>query len=94
MVQGNGDGGHLTVGAENVFGNRGQNYYYNGTGTLPADGTELVVTGIPGAPGDTHTVTFSATGFKPGDWTNCAMMTGDIFFGTNTACFTGHTNNR
>ena len=29
---GNGDGGLATVGAENKFGNRGQNTYYNGTG--------------------------------------------------------------
>jgi subtilisin family serine protease len=90
-IGGNGDNGLLTVGAENVFGNRGANYYYNGTGTLPADGTQLVVTGAAPSPGETHTVTFSATGFKPGDWTNCAMLTGDIFFGTNTACFTGQT---
>ena len=42
----------LTVGAENEFGNSGQNYYANGTGTLPAVGTELRVTSIPGAPGE------------------------------------------
>jgi hypothetical protein len=43
-IQGNGDGGFLTVGAENKTGTRGQNYYYNGTGTLPANGTQLRVT--------------------------------------------------
>lgn len=43
-IQGNGDGGFLTVGAENKNGTRGQNYYYNGTGTLPANGTQLRVT--------------------------------------------------
>ena len=35
---GAGDGGFLTVGAENLFGNRGQSYYYNGTGTAPVRG--------------------------------------------------------
>ena len=59
---GNGDGGLMTTGAENRFGNRGANYYYNGTGTLPANGTQLVVTGVPGVPGETHTITFSAQG--------------------------------
>ena len=38
-IQGNGDGGFLSVGAENKFGNRGANTFYNGTGTLPANGT-------------------------------------------------------
>ena len=40
---GNGDGGFLTVGAENDFGTRGQNTYFNGTGTLPSNGTQLRV---------------------------------------------------
>ncbi len=43
-IQGNGDGGFLTVGAENRFGTVGSTYYYNGTGTLPANGTQLRVT--------------------------------------------------
>jgi hypothetical protein len=30
-----GDGGFLTVGAENATGNRGANYYVDGVGTLP-----------------------------------------------------------
>ncbi|MCU0246730.1 MAG: PEP-CTERM sorting domain-containing protein [Bryobacter sp.] len=34
----------LTVGAENIFGNVGANYYYNGTGTAPVSGqTQLRV---------------------------------------------------
>lgn len=46
---GNGDGGFLTVGAENDTGTSGAMAYYNGTGTLPSSGTQLVVTssGIP-----------------------------------------------
>src|SRR5205823_3587614 len=48
----NGDGGLLTVGAENRAGNRGKNIYYNGTGALPvANVTELRVTSTPPAPG-------------------------------------------
>lgn len=89
-ITGNGNGA-LTVGAENKFGTRGANYYYNGTGTLPAEGMQLRVTGIPLVPGESRTVTYSATGKKVGDWTNCAEMTGDIFFGTNASCFSGHT---
>jgi len=81
----------LTVGAENRFGNQGGNYYYNGTGTLPTNVTQLRVTGTPGASGETRTVTYSATGKKVGEWVNCAEMSGDIFFGFNASCFTGNT---
>jgi subtilisin family serine protease len=88
-VQGNGDLGFMTVGAENRLGNRGAVTYYNGTGTLPGDGTQLVVTGTAPAPGETHVLTLTAKGDKRGDWTNCAQLTGDIFFGTNIACFSG-----
>jgi len=42
-IQGSGNGGFLTVGAENKTGTRGQNYYFNGAGTLPANGTQLRV---------------------------------------------------
>jgi hypothetical protein len=88
-LQGNGDGGLLTVGAENRFGNRGANFYVDGTGTLPGSGTELRVTTTPGTPGETRVVTFAARGVRPGTWTNCAEMTGDGFFGTSTACASG-----
>jgi uncharacterized repeat protein (TIGR01451 family) len=84
-----GDGGLLTVGAENAFGNSGQNYYANGVGTLPVYGIDVGVTSVPGAPGDTHIITFTAEGKKRGHWKNCAEMTGDIFYGTNIACFSG-----
>src|ERR687892_153530 len=40
-VQGNGDHGLLSVGAENRFGNRGQNVYFNGVGMPPSNGTQL-----------------------------------------------------
>lgn len=88
-VQGNGDGGLLTVGAENRFGNRGQNYYFNGAGTLPAAGTQLVVTSTPGAPGGSRTITFSAKGRSLGPWTDCAQMTSNAYFGAQTACVSG-----
>jgi hypothetical protein len=91
-IQGNGNGGFLTVGAENRYGNRGANHYYNGVGVLPAAGTELRVTGTGPAPGESHTITYSAVGKKPGEWTNCAEMTSDLFEGVQTACFTGQTN--
>jgi Subtilase family/PA domain len=83
-----GEGGHLTVGAENRFGNRGDNYYYDGTGTLPTDTTELVVTSTPGAPGETRTIQFKARAVDDGDWENCAAMTGG-FFGTSLSCVQG-----
>ncbi|HLF28277.1 MAG TPA: S8 family serine peptidase [Anaerolineae bacterium] len=88
-LQGNGDLGFLTVGAENLFGNRGQNYYVDGAGTLPTAGTELRVTGTPPVPGDAHIITFQAKGVKTGKWDNYAEMTSDLFFGTNIARFSG-----
>ena len=44
---GNGDGGFTSVGAENKFGDHGQNTYFNGTGALPTNGTQLRVTTTP-----------------------------------------------
>lgn len=88
-VQGNGDGGFLTVGAENRFGNRGATVYYNGTGTLPINGTQLVVSSTPGTPGETRTITFSAIGKNKGAWSNCAQMTSNVFLGTQIACASG-----
>jgi hypothetical protein len=89
-LQGNGDGGFMTTGAENRFGNRGANYYYNGTGTLPANGTQLVVGSTPGIPGELHTITFSAQGVKVGPWVNYAQMTSNLFQGTSVASFAGN----
>ncbi len=84
-----GDGGFLTVGAENSFGNSGANWYFDGAGTAVANGSEVRVVSIPGEPGETHTVTFSVTGTIPGAWTNCAELTSNLFEGTNAACFSG-----
>jgi len=87
-IQGNGDGGFLSVGAENKFGNRGQNTYYNGTGTLPSNGTQLRVTGTPGTSGS-KVITFQAMGNSQGTWRNCASLTADLLFGTAVSCFDG-----
>lgn len=84
-----GDGGWLTVGAENVYGNSGENWYVDGSGTLVSAGDEVRVTSVPGTPGETHVITFTAKGKRTGEWQNCAEMTGDTFFGTNIACFSG-----
>ena len=86
---GNGDGGFLTVGAENRFGNRGQNAYIDGSGTLPVAGTQLRVTTAPGQPGETRTITFSAEAVQKGRWQNCAALTSDQYFGTQFACVSG-----
>jgi hypothetical protein len=85
-----GDGGFLTIGAENKFGNRGANFYYNGTGTFPGANFDAVaISSTPPAPGETHVVTVTAKGWHPGKWKNCAKLDGDIFFGTNVMCFSG-----
>jgi len=84
-----GDGGWLTVGAENSFGTSGQNYYADGVGTLPVYPDNVVVFSVPGTPGETYTITYSALGRYRGEWQNCAEMAGDVFFGINIACFSG-----
>jgi hypothetical protein len=86
---GDGDSGYLTVGAENVYGNSGENWYVDGIGTPVSAGSEVRVVSIPGAPGETHIITFTAEGWYQGEWQNCAQMAGDLFFGTNIACFEG-----
>ncbi|HMN28665.1 MAG TPA: S8 family serine peptidase, partial [Caldilineaceae bacterium] len=88
-IQSNGDGGFLSVGAENRYGNRGGTIYFNGTGTLPSNGTQLRVTSTPGAPGESRTITFSMTTQKPGAWQNCAEMTASLFEGVAISCVNG-----
>lgn len=89
-----GDGGFLTVGAENAFGNRGGTVYYNGVGTPPAPsfpiGTyEVDVLAVPGAPGETHVITFDAEGRWHGEWTNYAKLTSPGIAGTAIDGFSG-----
>jgi hypothetical protein len=89
-----GDGGFLTVGAENKFGNTGGQVYYDGVGaapapSFPAGDYHVLVSSTPGAPGETYEITYSAYGTVPGDWTNCAEMTSSLFEGTAVSCFSG-----
>ncbi|KAA3656795.1 MAG: hypothetical protein DWQ04_30075 [Chloroflexi bacterium] len=84
-----GDSGLLTVGAENLDGSFGDNWFANGAGTPVAAGNELSVVAVPGAAGESHTATFQVTGWFIGPFTNCAELTSDLFEGTNVACFSG-----
>jgi len=85
----NGEGGALTIGAENVFGNRGQNFYFNGTGTLPAPNGGVYVNSAAGTAGEVHVITFSATGNQYGQWVNYAELTSNLSQGTSVAAFPG-----
>ena len=62
---GNGDGGFLTVGAENNIGSRGQNVYFNGAGTPPANGTQLRVVNTPCVPCDSFLATLTGAQETP-----------------------------
>lgn len=88
-----GDGGFLTVGAENKFGNSGATTYFDGIGIPPSPsfpfGYEVDVFSAPGAPGGTHVISFDAEGKRKGDWQNCAEMTGDTFPGVAVDCESG-----
>ncbi len=84
-----GEFGSLTVGAENRFGNRGANFFVNGTGTAPTDGAQVTVTSTPGGPGETKVVTFQAKAKQFGDFQNCAALTSQLFQGINLACANG-----
>jgi subtilisin family serine protease len=84
---GTGDGGFLTIGAENYAGSSGQNYYLDGTGG-PLGG-DVQVTAAPGVPGETRVVSFKATGAKAGGFTNYAKLRSDLFQGINVASFSG-----
>ena len=89
-----GDGGFMTVGAENKFGNRGAVVYFDGNGTppapsFPAGNYEVDVFSTPGAPGETHTISFTARGVHQGKWKNCAEMESAFTFGTTIACVEG-----
>lgn len=83
----NGDLGFLTVGAENRYGNRGQNFYVDGIGTPPGPTVEVAVTSTAPIPAAPHVITYSSQGIKAGTWTNCAELISDMFQGVNVACF-------
>lgn len=84
-----GNNGLVTIGAENKFGNSGQNWFINGAGNPVAAGDEIRVISAPGEPGASHQVTYQVTGWAPGPWKNCAEVVSNLFDGTNIACFSG-----
>lgn len=77
-LQGSGDGGLLTVGAENKAGNRGQTVFFNGTGTLPTSTTELVVSSTPSAPGGSVSFNYDASAKSLGTFTTTANLTSNL----------------
>ena len=84
-----GDGGFLTVGAENKFGNRGPDRLLRRHGHGRASGTDLVVSSTPATPGETKTITITAKGDNAGTWRNCAEMFAPSVFGEATSCVEG-----
>lgn len=82
-----GDGGYLTVGAENEYGNRGSTWYFDGVGNPVGAGNELRVEAAAGAPGETHTITFTLKGNKTGNHSGYAYVTSDVFAGTSVTRF-------
>lgn len=86
-----GNTGDGTTGAENHDGTVGDTEYFDGAGTLPWGGPDLQVASVPGTPGETHVITYSALGAGLGPWTNCAEMSSDLYQGLNVACFSGET---
>jgi uncharacterized repeat protein (TIGR01451 family) len=87
---GGGDGGFVSVGAENADGSRGSTWFLDGapTANAPTAGTELRVTGTPGVT-TSHVVTFDARAKRVGPYVNYAFVTGDTFTGTAIARFGG-----
>jgi uncharacterized repeat protein (TIGR01451 family) len=86
-----GNTGDGTVGAENAAGTIGDTWYYDGAGTSPWGGPDLKVTSAPGAPGESHVISFTAIAPEDayGPWANCAELTSDVFQGVNIACAYG-----
>ena len=52
-------------------------------------GYEVDVFSVPGAPGETHVITFTAEGKTVGEWWNYAEMTSTGLAGTAIAGFHG-----
>jgi subtilisin family serine protease len=78
----------MTVGAENLFGNSGNNVYRNGVGVYPSSAQDVRVTSTAGT-ASTKVITFDAVGVLVGSWRNCATMTSSSFIGTSYACIDG-----
>lgn len=79
----------LAVGAENKFGNRGSNWYYNGVGAAVANGDELRVRSAAAESGETRRIQYVARGERLGAWTNVVEMTSTAFAGAATAMVSG-----
>jgi hypothetical protein len=92
-----GDGGFLTIGAEDKYGSYGATVHFDGIGTLNNFSEEIQlhpndtiqVLSQPGEPGEIHTITFTLKAKRTGLWTNCAEMTSNLFQGTHIACDQG-----
>lgn len=88
-----GDQGLLTVGAENANGMVGANWVVNGSGTAVANGSAVHVASQSGAVGQVHTISYSMTGWKQGEWMHCAEVVSNLFDGANIACAQGKVQN-
>ena len=88
---GSGDGGFLTVGAENKFGNSGDQVYFDGAGDIPVAGTEIIVNSVAGVE-QSKVITLKGKNIANGKWRNCATLTSNAFLGISYACARG-TNN-
>lgn len=78
-----------TTGAENGDGTRGATYYYNGTGASPWSSGDLKVITAPGAPGESHVISYKAYGAREGRWTNCGYTRSNVFEGMGIDCVQG-----
>ena len=88
-IRGNGDGGFLTVGrGEQSTGRGARTQYVDGVGTLPTEGTQLVVSSAAGHRGHAHH-RLRRQGATAGPWTNCVSMTSAAFDGTSVRCVNG-----
>jgi hypothetical protein len=85
----NGDGGFLTVGAENADGNRGANAYVDGFGTAPVAGSELVVASTAGEPAPPTNISFDVVGRTPGAWSSRAEVQSPVIAGSNVVIVQG-----
>ncbi len=84
-----GDVADGTTGVEDAVGRVGQSYYHGEGQTGAVPGGDLHLDQNSGAPGQTHTIAFTAQGARKGRWQNCVRMEGDLWEGEAIACFMG-----
>jgi hypothetical protein len=77
------------VGLEDGLGLSGQTAYWDrgGVGAVPQG--DLLVDLNSGAPGEKHTITFSAEAVEQGSWRNCPQVSSPLFAGEQIACANG-----